>query len=81
MTAERKPFRKTWKKTILILTAVAAVIAAGCGIWYYLGHHSSEPVYVYPFEYVGFFDCAFTLQKATLIRRAIIEIVKFFFIV
>ena len=43
----------TRKKTILILTAVAVVLALGCGVWYYLGHSSSEPVYVYPFDYVG----------------------------
>ncbi|MDO5400351.1 MAG: efflux RND transporter periplasmic adaptor subunit, partial [Eubacteriales bacterium] len=42
------------KKKIIILSAVAVlVLAIGCGVWYYLGHNSSEPVYVYPFQYIG----------------------------
>ena len=45
---------KIFKKKWIILTAVIlAAVAIGCGVWYYLGHNSSEPVYVYPFEYVG----------------------------
>ena len=44
---------KTRKKLILSVTAIVLVIAIGCGIWYYAGHNSSEPVYVYPFDYVG----------------------------
>ena len=41
------------KKWFLIIAAVALAVAAGCGVWYYLGHNSAEPVYVYPFHYVG----------------------------
>ena len=41
---------KKWIIPVLILVVLAGV---GCGIWYYLGHNSSEPVYVYPFEYIG----------------------------
>ena len=45
---------KIFKKKWIILTAVILLaVAIGCGVWYYLGHNSSEPVYVYPFEYVG----------------------------
>ena len=45
---------KIFKKKWVILTAVILlVVAIGCGIWYYIGHNSSDPVYVYPFEYVG----------------------------
>ena len=42
--------KKKWIITICIVVLVAAI---GCGIWYYLGHNSADPVYVYPFQYVG----------------------------
>ena len=48
-----KEFFKKRKKLIIILTVIVLATAIGCGIWYYLGHNSSEPVYVYPFNYVG----------------------------
>ena len=48
-----KEFLKAGKKRILLLAVILLAVAIGCGIWYYLGHNSSEPVYVYPFEYVG----------------------------
>lgn len=41
------------KKWIITICVVVLAAAIGCGIWYYLGHNSSEPVYVYPFHYVG----------------------------
>ena len=43
------------KKKIWLLSGIAAVlvIAVGCGVWYYYGHNSSEPVYVYDFQMVG----------------------------
>lgn len=41
------------KKLILSVTAAVTAVAVGCGIWYYLGHSSSDPVYVYPFQYIG----------------------------
>ena len=44
---------KTKKKWILSVTAIVLVAAIGCGIWYHAGHSSSEPVYVYPFDYIG----------------------------
>ena len=45
---------KIFKKKWIILTAVILLaVAIGCGVWYYLGHNSSDPVYVYPFAYVG----------------------------
>ena len=40
-------------KGLLITVAILAVIAIGCGVWYYLGHNSAEPVTVIPFYYVG----------------------------
>ena len=46
-------FLKTRKKWILSITAIVLVLSLGCGIWYHVGHSSSEPVYVYPFHYVG----------------------------
>ena len=44
---------KVNKKLILSVTAIVLVVAIGCGIWYYAGHNSAEPVYVYPFHYIG----------------------------
>ena len=48
-----KEFFKTKKKPIIIVAVIVLAVAIGCGIWYYLGHNSTEPVYVYPFSYVG----------------------------
>ena len=45
-------FRKN-KKWLLITLIAMIVVGGGCGVWYYLGHNSSEPVYVYPFHYLG----------------------------
>ena len=41
------------KKPILIALAVVIALGIGGGVWYYLGHNSTESVYVFPFEYVG----------------------------
>lgn len=41
------------KKIILIVTIIAVVLAAGGGAWYWLLQKNAEPVYVFPFEYVG----------------------------
>lgn len=41
------------KKPILITLAVVVLLGIGGGVWYYLGHNSTEPVYVFPFHYVG----------------------------
>ena len=53
----RKPDLKAlWKKRkklVISVTALVLVCAIGCGFWYYAGHNSAEPVYVFPFEYVG----------------------------
>lgn len=46
-------FRKPSKKIIVILSALVVLLAVGCGLWYYFGHTSSEPVYVYSFQYIG----------------------------
>ena len=53
MKIDGKAFRKSHKKAILAVTAVVAAAAAGCGIWYGVGHSNKEPVYVFPFQYVG----------------------------
>ena len=41
------------KKVIIIILVVAVLLGAGGGAWYYFGHRNAEPVYVFPFEYVG----------------------------
>lgn len=40
-----------WK--ILIAASAAALVTAGGGLWYYLGHNSSDPVYVYNMDMAG----------------------------
>ena len=40
-------------KKLLIPAAAVLVLAVGLGIWYFVGHNSSEPVNVYPFHYLG----------------------------
>ena len=45
--------KKNKKKGLILALVIFVLAAAGLGIWYYLGHNSSEPVYVYPFEYLG----------------------------
>ena len=44
---------KTRKKLLIIVAVVVVVAAIGGGVWYYMGHSSSEPVYVYPLDYIG----------------------------
>ena len=41
------------KKIIIILVIVAVLLGAGGGVWYWLGHRNTEPVFVFPFECVG----------------------------
>ena len=41
------------KKIILIVVAVAVLLGAGGGAWYYFANRNKEPVYVFPFSYVG----------------------------
>lgn len=48
-----KTLWKTRKKMILSITAGVTAAAIGCGIWYQVGHTRSDPVYVYPFSFVG----------------------------
>lgn len=40
-------------KIILIVLIVAVVIGGGIGAWYYFSQKNAEPVYVYPFSYIG----------------------------
>ena len=44
--------RKT-KKIIVIAVIAAVLLGAGGGIWYWLGHRNADPVFVFPFEFVG----------------------------
>ena len=45
---------KSKKRILVILLVVAIVLSgAGAGIWYFLHNRSSEPVNVYPFQYIG----------------------------
>ena len=48
-----KTLWKTRKKMIISITAGVTAAAIGCGIWYQVGHTRSDPVYVYPFSFVG----------------------------
>ena len=41
------------KKIIVIVLAAAILLGAGGGAWYYFANKNAEPVYVFPFEYVG----------------------------
>lgn len=46
-------FFQKHKKPVLIALAIFVLVGVGCGIWYYIGHSNTEPVYVYPFHYIG----------------------------
>ena len=48
-----KEFLKKRKKGLIIAAVILVLVAAGLGVWYYLGHNSSEPVYVFPFQMLG----------------------------
>ena len=41
------------KKIIVIVLVATLVLGAGGGVWYWLGHRNTDPVFVFPFEYVG----------------------------
>lgn len=41
------------KKIVISVIAIVLVLAIGCGIWYYFGHRSTEPVGVYSFYNLG----------------------------
>ncbi len=53
MAMKLKAFFTEKKKWIILAAVVVLAVGTGCGIWYYLGHNSTEPVYVYPFQFVG----------------------------
>ena len=53
MKIDVKHLWKTKKKWIIGMTAGVTAAAIGCTIWYQAGHSSKEPVYVFPFHYVG----------------------------
>ena len=41
------------KKGFIIALCLVLAVAAGLGIWYYAANNSSDPVYVYPFHFIG----------------------------
>ena len=41
------------KKIVAVILAVVTVLGAGGGAWYYFSQKNAEPVYVFPFNYVG----------------------------
>ena len=41
------------KKNILIVLVVVMVLAAGLAGWFWYREKNAEPVYVFPFQYVG----------------------------
>ena len=45
--------RSKWKLPVILLTVVALLAAAGGGGWYYYQNRTTEPVNVYPFQYIG----------------------------
>ena len=53
MKIDGKHLWKRRKKSILAVIAVVTTTAIGCGIWYAVGHSNKEPVYVFPFQYIG----------------------------
>ena len=53
MKINMKSLWKTKKKWIIGVTIGVTAAAIGCGAWYYAGHNSKDPVYVYPFQYIG----------------------------
>ncbi|MBR4990067.1 MAG: HlyD family efflux transporter periplasmic adaptor subunit [Oscillospiraceae bacterium] len=53
MKPDVKHLWKTKKRWIIGITAGVAAAAVGCGAWYYAGHNTKDPVYVYPFQYIG----------------------------
>lgn len=46
-------FLKRHKVAIIVTAVLVLAVAAGCGIWYYLCHSNADPVYVFPFQYIG----------------------------
>lgn len=40
-------------KKLLLVVALVLTAAIGLGIWYFLANHNREPVYVFPFQYIG----------------------------
>ncbi len=53
MRIDLKTLWKAKKKWIISTVAGVTAAAVGCVFWYQAGHSSAEPVYVYPFSYVG----------------------------
>ena len=46
-------FFRRHKVAVIVVSLLLLTAAIGCGIWYYLGHTGKDPVYVYPFHYIG----------------------------
>ena len=53
MKPDVKHLWKSGKKYMIGITAAVAAAVVGCVFWYQAGHTSKDPVYVFPFQYVG----------------------------
>ena len=53
MKGNIKTFFASHKKGILVVTALVLVLGLGLGVWYYMANNTREPVYVFPFHYIG----------------------------
>ena len=53
MKPDVKRLWKNGKKTVIGITAAVAAAVMGCVFWYQAGHSSKDPVYVFPFQYIG----------------------------
>lgn len=53
MKIDVKHLWNTRKKMIIGITAGVTAAVIGCGLWYRAGHSRKDPVYVYPFQYIG----------------------------
>ena len=49
----RNNFFRRHKVAVIVSLVLVLAAAAGCGVWYYLAHSNADPVYVFPFQYVG----------------------------
>ena len=50
---KKAEFFRRHKTAVILVTVLVLTAGIGCGIWYFLGHNSKDPVYVYPFHYIG----------------------------
>ena len=41
------------KKILILVLVLLVLVLSGLGIWYFTSHKNAQPVYVYPFHYIG----------------------------